>query len=243
MQLKSDTELNSLAIKINMFHSKELGDLERYNGWNFTSRFQWDDLNSDNFWYSKSSTQLFESERFVIGEQQLSQIQIQLEPSTLVHVDRINDGFLSYSDDVIRELIWMASTNINQDSRISLSPSFNSSDVLIQFSFDYVERVYTIKYFTLFDVMSKIGGFSASLMPIIRYLSPLLTLMFLNKLAKILRDKIKTDLKQKFVLFLAEAKVQFTGILLSINRGEIVGLSNITPVLTKVIGKITKVLE
>ena len=64
---------------------------------------------------------------------------------------------------------------------------------------NFVERRFTIKYFTFFDILTRIGGFRASIMPFINYLAPLVVLYFLIKLAKIIKDHIKdihqTELK------------------------------------------------
>jgi len=56
---------------------------------------------------------------------------------------------------------------------------------------NFVERSYTLKYFTVFDIMSKIGGFRASIMPIVGELAPFFVLFFLVSLSQIIQEKLK----------------------------------------------------
>ena len=56
---------------------------------------------------------------------------------------------------------------------------------------NFVERSYTLKYFTVFDIMSKIGGFQASIMPIVGELAPFFVLFFLVSLSQIIQEKLK----------------------------------------------------
>jgi len=52
---------------------------------------------------------------------------------------------------------------------------------------NFVERRYILKYFTVFDIMAKIGGFRASIMPIVGEFAPFFVLAFLVQLAKIIQ--------------------------------------------------------
>jgi len=56
---------------------------------------------------------------------------------------------------------------------------------------NFVERRYILSYFTVFDIMSKIGGFRASVMPIVGEFAPLFILFFLVQLSKIIQQKLK----------------------------------------------------
>jgi hypothetical protein len=48
---------------------------------------------------------------------------------------------------------------------------------------NFVERRYILRYFTVFDIMAKIGGFRASVMPIVGEFAPFFVLFFLVKLS------------------------------------------------------------
>ena len=145
-------------------------------------------------------TELFETETFIIGSQQLDMIKIDISPEKFVHTGQQIDSYFlgmpwSTSDQVSRLIHWKRTSDFNEDHRIGRASQFNSTNIIVQFKFDFVERVYKIDYFGVFDIMSKIGGFQASLLPLIRFAAPLFGLYFLNKLSIILRDRIKSDLK------------------------------------------------
>ena len=57
--------------------------------------------------------------------------------------------------------------------------------------FEFTEKVITLKFFTVFDIMTIIGGFNASLLPAINMILPLFVLYFLFQLGEIIRDKLK----------------------------------------------------
>lgn len=56
--------------------------------------------------------------------------------------------------------------------------------------FDFTERIYVIHYFGIMDLLSKLGGLRASILPILGYAAPLLALHFLWSLAGIIDDKL-----------------------------------------------------
>jgi len=56
---------------------------------------------------------------------------------------------------------------VDQDDRIPHRVIYNSTLMVINIDFDFVQKVNDIKYITLVDVMAKLGGFRASLAPIL----------------------------------------------------------------------------
>ena len=56
--------------------------------------------------------------------------------------------------------------------------------------FDFTERIYDVHYFGIMDLLSKLGGLRASILPILGYVAPLLTLHFLWSLAGIIDEKL-----------------------------------------------------
>lgn len=62
--------------------------------------------------------------------------------------------------------------------------------MVINIDFDFVEKVNDIKYTTLVDVMSKLGGFKASFAPILSFIAPLFALHFFWKLSGIIDEKM-----------------------------------------------------
>ena len=65
--------------------------------------------------------------------------------------------------------------------------------------FDFTERIYDIQYYGVMDVLAKLGGLRASILPMIGYIVPLLTLHFLYSLAGIIDDKLEGDQKNEMV--------------------------------------------
>ena len=65
-----------------------------------------------------------------------------------------------------------------------------SSDLISNIDFDFTERIYDVSYFGIMDLMSKLGGLRASIMPILGYVAPLLALHFLYSLAGIIDEKM-----------------------------------------------------
>ena len=58
--------------------------------------------------------------------------------------------------------------------------------------FDFTERIYDVRYHGVLDVLSELGGLRASIVPMLNYIAPLLTLHFLWSLAGIMDDKLYT---------------------------------------------------
>ena len=54
--------------------------------------------------------------------------------------------------------------------------------------FDFTQREYKYKYFDLDDIVAKIGGLRASIMPILNFFMPLVILYFLIELSKIIKE-------------------------------------------------------
>ena len=64
------------------------------------------------------------------------------------------------------------------------------TDMVSNIDFDFTERIYVIHYFGIMDLLSKLGGLRASILPILGYAAPLLALHFLYTLAGIIDDKL-----------------------------------------------------
>ena len=57
-------------------------------------------------------------------------------------------------------------------------------------NFEFTERIYDVEYFGIMDLLSKLGGLRASILPIIGYVAPFLALHFFYSLAGIIDDKM-----------------------------------------------------
>jgi hypothetical protein len=70
LEIKLDKELEGIRSYNYMFHSTELANQTRYNGWNFSETYFWDDyFYPDNFWYSTNTTILAKTVVYTIGVQ------------------------------------------------------------------------------------------------------------------------------------------------------------------------------
>jgi hypothetical protein len=83
------------------------------------------------------------------------------------------------------------------DLRVPLDDTYNSSTIFIPFSNDFTRREYTYKYFTILDIISAIGGVNAFIGPLVRKLAPFLMLLFMFKLAVIIKGKYLQEYRKE----------------------------------------------
>ena len=132
---KFDKELDGLKSYSSLFHTKEGKDLEKWNSWNFTSPGIWDGNKDANFWYSPNSTMLWFTMPYVIGKQSVQKIDIPLQPESITKKDQIIKSKLLgipivYEDDVIKEVIWGPTLNMNQDYLVPLKDKYNDTTII-----------------------------------------------------------------------------------------------------------------
>ena len=85
------------------------------------------------------------------------------------------------TDKIRRTVNWIRYADINVDYRARLEAPefFNSSKIVVQLNFNYIEKEFTTKYFGVLDIMAKVGGLQASILPIMRIATPWFALAFL----------------------------------------------------------------
>ena len=93
---------------------------------------------------------------------------------------------LEYTDKVDKEVLWRKTQILNDDHKTGIREHYNRSLIQSNIDFDFTERIYDIHFYTHLDILSKLGGLRASILPIIGYFLPLLTLHFLWKLSYII---------------------------------------------------------
>lgn len=94
------------------------------------------------------------------------------------------------------------------------------------FDFNYVEQQYTIKFIGVADIVSRVGGYMASLMPLVRLSAPLFFLYFFYNLAEILSELATKWFIEKSVSYLKKVASKLD---------EIVILSYLHPNLNQVL--------
>lgn len=95
-----------------------------------------------------------------------------------------------WKDKIETDLRWKKTIDINDDMKIDTRFKYNSTRIQANIDFDYTERVYNIKYFNVFDILSRVGGITETAMIFIELMFPWIALFFLYKLAFILDKTI-----------------------------------------------------
>lgn len=84
--------------------------------------------------------------------------------------------------------MYYKNTNINTAFKVPLRlGNTTNSDIFINLMFDYTQQKYEIRYVGALDIISRIGGYMASFLPIMNISAPLFLLYFLYKLSQVLR--------------------------------------------------------
>lgn len=183
-----------------LFEARQARQTELYNNWNFTSTKFWDSLTDDSFWYADDTVMLFTTETYKIGSQLCESVVLELEP--FKHVRKHQNytdtwfGIIPHNptDLVDVGVNWAPYHDVNVDEKVRLRiGEFNSSeespDMVVQMSFNFVELEFIYSYVEIMDVLAKIGGIQASLLPLLRSSAPFLTLLFCLQLSHIIRTK------------------------------------------------------
>jgi hypothetical protein len=187
-----DKELEGLKTYTALFHTKAGKDFEKWNNWNFTSPGIWDGDKDANFWYSPNTTMLYLTVPYILGQQSVQKIDLPLQPESITKVDQIVKSKILgvpivFGDEQIDQVLWGPTLNMNSDYLVPLQGVYNGTTITTQLNMNFVERRYILSYFTVFDIMSKIGGFRASVMPIVGEFAPFFILFFLVQLSKIIQ--------------------------------------------------------
>ena len=86
---------------------------------------------------------------------------------------------------------------------------YNRSIVQSNIDFDFTERIYDVHYYSFLDILSQLGGLRASILPILQYFMPLLTLHFLWKLANIIDNAMHQNQQNELLKLMKVINRQF----------------------------------
>lgn len=133
----------------------------------------------------------------------------------------------SFSDRIEERIIWRKSVVQNDDGMtpirtLGAGEVFNNTFIVSNLDFDFTERIYNIQYFGIMDVMSTLGGLRASIVPIIGYLVPLLTLHFLYSLAGIIDDKMEANQQTEMIHLIVIGRKQFKLVKAAHEHGQVI---------------------
>lgn len=95
------------------------------------------------------------------------------------------------------------------------------TQIISNIDFDFTERIYDIQYFGVMDILAHLGGLRASILPILGYFIPLLTLHFLYSLAGIIDKKLEDHQIEEMVNLIKISRNQFRAIHISLEQGQI----------------------
>ena len=87
--------------------------------------------------------------------------------------------------------------------------------------FDFTERIFTLYYFNVFDIMASIGGLKASIGPILSIATPTSILVFLIKLAMIIRDSLHQSYLDEHKRLIPVARSNLVVMFQEINEGNL----------------------
>lgn len=193
-EIKFDKKLNGIKANNRGFHSTYLIDGpendEIYNGWNFTDNRIWDALTNESFWYNPSNAIVLQTASYIIGKQQSEKSILNLVPQKFTFKQKKVVKYFppTFEDEVIKIVAYSPNTNVNNDGRTPIhEEEVDSSDQSIQLNFEYTEQRFTIKYVGVMDIVSRVGGYVASFLPLMNILGPLLVLQYLRQLSEVLR--------------------------------------------------------
>ena len=106
-------------------------------------------------------------------------------------------------------MLWRKTQEINDDHMTGIRSKFNRTIIQSNLDFDFTERVYDVSFYSFLDILSKLGGLRASILPILKYCMPLLTLHFLWKLSGIIDNAMHNNQQNELLKLLKTAKRQF----------------------------------
>lgn len=93
------------------------------------------------------------------------------------------------------------SLNIDVNGRVPIheggEDDYESSDVIIMIDYEFTEKKYIISYFGYMDILSKIGGISASISPVLGIIAPAFILFYLHSLSLIIIENHKKKYQEE----------------------------------------------
>lgn len=98
---------------------------------------------------------------------------------------------IAYEDEVINFVNWLKNTNEDELKYSVLRSKYESDTIFIQMNFDFTRKEFVVHYFGVFDIMSKLGGFKASIGPLLAAFSPFFVLLFLISLSWIMKQSFR----------------------------------------------------
>ena len=97
---------------------------------------------------------------------------------------------ISTKDIIFKQIIWQKTLAQNDDHKTGMRYEFNRSIIQSNIDFEFTMRISNIYYFNWLDILSDIGGLRTSIITILSYMMPFVTLHFLIKLVGIINTQM-----------------------------------------------------
>ena len=226
MTIDFDKELHGLKTYSRMFQTKDAHNFTKFNNWNFTSPTVWDGYGHENFYFDKNTTLLFRTQIYTIGKEQPDFVRLDILPEIYTKkgtkvTTQIFGIPVAYGDDVINIVNWLENTNVDERKYSRLRSEYVSDTIFIQMNFDFTRKEFVIHYFGVFDIMSKLGGFKASIGPLVNIFAPIFILLFLISLSWIIKESFRRGMVMEVRQFIHLAQDQFPLIKKAIDSGTL----------------------
>ena len=150
-----------------MWHNNDTRQ-DSYNNWNFTDIGPWDTNGKEALWWNVNTTVLGNTQRYRIGYETIDKIDLSLKPESTRLVNRNVSssvlGFpISWNDVIYQKVTYKQTTDINSDYECPKASKYNSTNIIFNLNFDFVESQYIVNYYTFEDVVSTLGGILATI--------------------------------------------------------------------------------
>ena len=99
--------------------------------------------------------------------------------------------------------------------------TFNRSTIQSNIDFDFTERIYDVHFYSFLDLFARLGGLRASILPIIGYFMPILSLHFLWVLSGIVDKKMHQNQENELFQLITVAMKQFKQVKKAGEKGRI----------------------
>lgn len=141
-----------------------------------------------------------------------------MQPEKLVLKDqvvttRIFGMAFGWENKVINKILWSTTTDQDISYASPRAATFNGTDIVYNLNMNFVERQYILNFYTFGDIMSKVGGLSASIMPILGEFTPFFVLFFLLQVTRVIKDKIQSNYENRLSSFLNKSSSDLTEIM------------------------------
>lgn len=155
---------------------------------------------------------------YTIGKQTIGKISVPLQPEKFILRDhlvetRILGVPITYKDENVNKVLYSTSPDANQDYKSDVKPEYDGSNVVLNLNMKFVERMFIIHFYSVGDILSKLGGLRASIMPILSQFTPFFVIYFLFLLVGVIQRNIRMVHGDAIKEYIAKSKLSLDQII------------------------------